>query len=173
MWLYLLPPERKQCSEYPLNHKDKREAEHVRAVRSYKISTYDTQGDSHQPPSANWIFVSALSPVCHRIHLKSLRNHAFQIFVLGTSLAVQWLRLHLSVQGGVGLIPGQQLRFHMPCGVAKKKEKSNRITGTDHWCCTQSQAELWTSTHTTRLGVSLPPENSAQRFSGAMIYIRM
>ena len=84
-----------------------------------------------------------------------------------------WLRLHLSVQGGVGLIPGQQLRFHMPCGVAKKKEKSNRITGTDHWCCTQSQAELWTSTHTTRLGVSLPPENSAQRFSGAIIYIRM
>ena len=43
MWLYLLPPERKQCSEYPLNHKDKREAEHVRAVRSYKISTYDTK----------------------------------------------------------------------------------------------------------------------------------
>ena len=47
------PPRRKQCSEYPLNHEDKIEAEYLRAVRSHKISTYDTQGYSYQPLSAN------------------------------------------------------------------------------------------------------------------------
>ena len=32
----------------------------------------------------------------------------------GTSLVVQWLRLHAPNAGGLGLIPGQETRFHMP-----------------------------------------------------------
>ena len=32
----------------------------------------------------------------------------------GTSLGVQWLRLHTPNAGGLGLIPGEGTRFHMP-----------------------------------------------------------
>ena len=32
----------------------------------------------------------------------------------GTSLVVQWLRLHAPNAGDPGLIPGQGTRFHMP-----------------------------------------------------------
>ena len=32
----------------------------------------------------------------------------------GTSLVVQWLRVHVPDSGGPGLIPGQRTRFHMP-----------------------------------------------------------
>ena len=42
--------------------------------------------------------------------------------IFGTSLAVQWLRPHASNAGGVGSIPGQELRSHMPRGTAEKKE---------------------------------------------------
>ena len=38
----------------------------------------------------------------------------------GTSLAVQWLRLHTSTAGGMGSIPGQG-RSCMPCSQKKKK----------------------------------------------------
>ena len=37
----------------------------------------------------------------------------FQIPALGTSLEVQWLRLHAPNAGGLGLIPGQGTRSHM------------------------------------------------------------
>ena len=33
----------------------------------------------------------------------------------------QWLRLHASTAGDTGLIPSQELRSHIPCGMAKKK----------------------------------------------------
>ena len=33
---------------------------------------------------------------------------------IGTSLAVQWLRLHAPNAGGLDLIPGQGTRSHMP-----------------------------------------------------------
>ena len=33
---------------------------------------------------------------------------------MGISLAVQWLRLHALNAGGLGLIPGQGTRYHMP-----------------------------------------------------------
>ena len=33
---------------------------------------------------------------------------------LGTSVVVQWLRLHTLNAGGQGLIPDQGIRFHMP-----------------------------------------------------------
>ena len=38
---------------------------------------------------------------------------------LGTSLAVQWLRLLMLAARGMCLIPDQELRYHMPCGIAK------------------------------------------------------
>ena len=48
----------------------------------------------------------------------------------GISLAVQWLRLRLRCRG-CGLIPGQELRSHMPCGQKsqniKQKQYCNRF----------------------------------------------
>ena len=41
----------------------------------------------------------------------------------GTSLVGQWLGLCTSTAGGMGWIPGQELRPYMPFGVAKKKKK--------------------------------------------------
>ena len=41
----------------------------------------------------------------------------------GTSLVVQWLRLHAPNARGPSLSPGQGTRSHTPCGVAKKKKK--------------------------------------------------
>ena len=36
---------------------------------------------------------------------------------------VQWLEVHDSTAGGLGLIPGRELRFCKLCGTAKKKIK--------------------------------------------------
>ena len=40
--------------------------------------------------------------------------------VQGISLAVQWLRFHVSTPGGTGLIPGQSTKIPVPRGMAKK-----------------------------------------------------
>lgn len=80
MWLYVLPSPPKKCSERTLNHKDKREAEYLRAVRRYKNPTHYTQVYCHQPLSANRSFVSPISLACLRTHLKNLRNHAFKMY---------------------------------------------------------------------------------------------
>ena len=50
-----------------------------------------------------------------------------KIGLLGISLVVQWLRLHTSSVRGAGSIPGWGPRFHMPCGMAKKKKKPTTI----------------------------------------------
>ena len=39
--------------------------------------------------------------------------NAFQKNFIGTSLTVQWLRLHAPNTGGPGLVPGQETRSHM------------------------------------------------------------
>ena len=44
----------------------------------------------------------------------------FKVWV-GTSLAVQWLRLHASTAGGMGSIPGERTRILHACHTAKKK----------------------------------------------------
>ena len=41
----------------------------------------------------------------------------------GTSLAVQWLRLRAFNAGGMGWIPGRELRFRTLCGMAENKIK--------------------------------------------------
>ena len=51
----------------------------------------------------------------------------------GTSPAVQWLKLHLSMQEAQVWICSGELRFHTPHGVAKKfkkkkREKENKMT---------------------------------------------
>ena len=44
--------------------------------------------------------------------------------ILGTSLAVQWLRLCVSTAGGTGSIPGRGTKIpHATCGVAKNFKK--------------------------------------------------
>ena len=73
-------PNPKICSEHTLNHKDKREVEHLKTVRRYKNPTHYTQVNSHQLSSASWNFVSPVSLVCHRIHFQILRNHGFNIY---------------------------------------------------------------------------------------------
>ena len=52
-----------------------------------------------------------------------------RLAVWGTSLAVQWLRLHASTAGGMGSIPGQGTKFPtcMLRGAAKKKKKNLSI----------------------------------------------
>ena len=57
----------------------------------------------------------------------------------GASLAVQWLRLCASTAEDVDLIPGWELRSHIPCGVAKKKKsdgegrsQQSRLRRSDH-----------------------------------------
>ena len=40
--------------------------------------------------------------------------YTFKKTFLGTSLVVQWLRLHDPNAGGLGSIPGQETRAHMP-----------------------------------------------------------
>ena len=39
---------------------------------------------------------------------------------LGSSLVGQWLKLHTANSGGMGLIPGWELRSHMSPGLAKR-----------------------------------------------------
>ena len=48
---------------------------------------------------------------------------SFQTVGAGTSLAVQWLSLHTSNEGGTGLIPGQRTKIPhaMRCGCQKKE----------------------------------------------------
>ena len=50
---------------------------------------------------------------------------------LGTSLVVQWLRLQAPNAGGLGLIPGQGTRSHMPqlkmsCAAIKTWRSQNK-----------------------------------------------
>ena len=58
-----------------------------------------------------------------KYHLKTFSGHNEIIrktYCLGTSLAVQWLRLHLPMQGvQVGSLVGE-LRSHMPWGQKTK-----------------------------------------------------
>ena len=42
----------------------------------------------------------------------------------GTSLVVQWLRPHAPNAGGLGLIPGQGLRSHMPRKILQATTKT-------------------------------------------------
>ena len=54
-------------------------------------------------------------------------EHTFGVeeTVGGTSLVVQWLRLHASNAGvGVGSITGGGTKSYMPCSVAKKKDNT-------------------------------------------------
>ena len=45
--------------------------------------------------------------------------------MVGTSLVVQWLRLHVSNVGGMGSIPGQGTKIpHAEHGTAEKKKRS-------------------------------------------------
>ena len=49
-------------------------------------------------------------------HLELFRQQkkGFKMLMSGTSLVVQWLRLRAASAGGLGSIPGQGTRPHMP-----------------------------------------------------------
>ena len=54
----------------------------------------------------------------------------FKEFHCGTSLAVQWLRIHASNAGGLGLIPGRGIKIpHAPQRGQKTKKKGFIV----HW----------------------------------------
>ena len=46
---------------------------------------------------------------------------------MGTSLAVQWLRLHASNAGGTGLIPGWGTKIPHAAGCSQKKKKKIEV----------------------------------------------
>ena len=48
-------------------------------------------------------------------------------FSQGTSLVVWWLRMCASIGGGMGLSLAGELRSHMPCSVAKNKNKQKTL----------------------------------------------
>ena len=48
----------------------------------------------------------------------------YQEKLVGTSLVVQWLRLHTPNTGGLGSIPGQGTRSRMPWHCNQEKEKT-------------------------------------------------
>ena len=48
----------------------------------------------------------------HDIRSSKQLCHLKTIYVLGTSLVVQWLRFHAPNAGGLGSIPGQGTRSH-------------------------------------------------------------
>ena len=52
-------------------------------------------------------------------------NYETKVNWVETSLVVQWLRLHTSSAGGVGLIPGQRTKIPHGCGNQKKKKKES------------------------------------------------
>ena len=51
-----------------------------------------------------------------------------EVWFIGTSLAVQWLGLHTSTAGGMGLIPGQGTKI--PQAAQPKKKKKTKY---DSW----------------------------------------
>ena len=51
-----------------------------------------------------------------------------KVFLYGTSLAVQWLRLHASTAKGIGSVPtGETKIAHALCSMEKKKNYSNTV----------------------------------------------
>ena len=50
----------------------------------------------------------------------------FKLSVFGTSLVVQWLNLCASTARGVGSIPVQGTKIHMPYSAAKKQNKTKQ-----------------------------------------------
>ena len=53
---------------------------------------------------------------------------------IGTSLVVQWLRLHTPNAGSLGSIPGQGTRFHMPQLRARMPQLRSPGAPTKTWC---------------------------------------
>ena len=49
----------------------------------------------------------------HRPRFSNFTNQPFPLHALGSSLVVQWLRLHAPNAGGSGSIPAQGTRYHM------------------------------------------------------------
>ena len=81
---------------------------------------------------------------------------------LGTSQAVQWLRLHASNAGGMGLIPGQgtKIPHAMRCAPCPPPKKAKRI----HWHLKLSLSQP--ALTPTFLATLLPPPGSPQLPSG-------
>ena len=61
--------------------------------------------------------------ILHRVIVKIKENYTYKT-LRGTSLAVQWLRLHASTAGGAGSIPGRETNLTCcPAQPKKQKEK--------------------------------------------------
>ena len=68
-----------------------------------------------------------------RMHLRSLALIQTTVVMVGTSLAVQWLRLHASPAGGTGSIPGQETKIRQAawCGQKQTNKPKNSNHGDD------------------------------------------
>ena len=59
--------------------------------------------------------------------LKDFNNICYRNNVRGNSLVVQWLGLHASTAGGMGLIPGRGTEMLCAAWCSKKKKKGNNV----------------------------------------------
>ena len=78
-------------------------------------------------PTVTVLKIDLGSLVCPSWSLAASQSHFKEFKKLndGTFLAVQWLRLHTSTARYMGLIPGRELRVHIPCNAAKTKIRQN------------------------------------------------
>ena len=53
------------------------------------------------------------------------RSNVVDYAFWGTSLAIQWLGLHVVIANGLDSIPSQGTKTHKPCSMAKKKKKNS------------------------------------------------
>ena len=68
--------------------------------------------------------LSSLPPKSHPLFTLRQRDTLIRTVGVGTSLADQWLRLHASTVGGVGLIPGEGTKIPHAMRCSQKKNKS-------------------------------------------------
>ena len=77
---------------------------------------------------------------------------------LGTSLVVQWLRLHAPNAGGTGLIPCRGTKIPHAQGTAKEKEKKQLRIKSARRLRTKGTAQDLLTERTKRKALALKPE---------------
>ena len=84
---------------------------------------------------------------------KQTEERNLNLRTVGTSLAVQWLRLHASIAGGVGSIPGHGTKIPSCC-VAKKKEKKLKDYSLFIWNLHKRQLDSMAIRHSQKLEIN-------------------
>ena len=75
----------------------------------------------------------------------------------GTSLVVQWFRLHASSAGGAGWIPGQELKSCTPHGAARKLKKNKTLPDPAEFAAIFSHTVLSLTSSVSEEGAAFQP----------------